>query len=64
MYVCAEAGIMYVLFVQVNGNSDVVNLLLDNGADINQRDDNGISVLSACHHVLFSSHSKVRQKKS
>lgn len=46
---------------QVVGNCEIVNYLLDNGADVNQTDDMGVSVLNACNHVLFSSHPKVKE---
>ncbi len=51
--------LLFPLHPQINGHCDVVDYILDNGADVNQLDDSGTSVLSACHHVAYSSHPKV-----
>ena len=47
--------------LQVNGRLDVLDYLLDNGADVNQMDDTGMSILNACHHIYFSTHPRVRK---
>ncbi len=44
----------------MNGQSDIVNYLLDNGADVNRVNNRGISILNACHHVFFCHHPRVR----
>ena len=39
--------------MQVNWHLDVINSLLDNGANVNRLNDEGVSALSACHVTFY-----------
>lgn len=62
-YLSVFISVLFSFFVlfssQMNGKSDVVNYLLDNGADVNRVNNRGISILNACHHAFFCHHPRV-----
>ena len=60
-YIHTQYILLMCLF-QMNGRADVVNFLLDNGADVNRVNNRGMSILNACHHAFFCHHPRVTRQ--
>lgn len=52
--VCDKTGYFALLAASVNCHHKIINYLLDNGADINQTTEEGLTCLSACHILLYA----------
>lgn len=39
--------------IQIHCHLDIIDVLLDSGADVNSLDCAGVSALTACHHLLY-----------
>jgi len=52
--VSAKTGFSPIMAAAINCHTEVMNLLLDHGANINQVTDEGLSVLLACHILLYT----------
>lgn len=58
--VCEKAGHTPLFAAAIHCHPDVMHLLLHNGADVNAVNAMGVSILTACHHLLYSHHPRVQ----